>query len=197
VPRMLSQASLRLSGWKFEGDPPSAQKCVILAWPHTSNWDGVLLVLLCRSVGLDISWMIKSDWVKGPMAPLLRSLGAVAIDRSGSHNMVEQMVERFRTTDRLALVVPPEGTRKRMPHWRSGFYHIALGANVPVVPGYLDYRRKRGGFGPPIPLTGNMRADMDQIRAFYSQADAHGRVPDFVGPIVLAGEAGEPGQGPS
>jgi 1-acyl-sn-glycerol-3-phosphate acyltransferase len=188
---MLSQASLRLAGWKFEGGLPSPKKCVILAWPHTSNWDGLLLVLLCRSVGLDISWMIKSDWVKGPIAPGLRSLGAVAIDRSAPHNMVEQMVERFRTTERLALVVPPEGTRKRMPHWRSGFYHIALGAEVPVVPGYLDYRRKRGGFGPPIHLTGNMRADMDQIRAFYSQIDAHGCVPEFVGPILLAGEAGD------
>ncbi len=189
VLRMIADLSLRLAGFKFEGEPPSAKKCVVLAWPHTSNWDGLLLVLLTRSIGLDISWMIKSDWVKGPMAPILRSVGAVAIDRSAPRNMVEQMIERFRASERLALVVPPEGTRKRMPHWRSGFYHIALGAKVPVVPGYLDYQRKCGGFGPPIHLTGNMRADMDQIRAYYASKKPQGCVPEFVGPIALSGEA--------
>ena len=185
---MMNALPLRLAGWKFEGGKPAPKKCVALAWPHTSNWDGLLLVALAQSIGLEMSWMIKSDWVKGPMGILLRGIGAVAVDREGAHNLVDQMVELFAKRDELVLVIPPEGTRRRAETWKSGFYHIARGANVPVVPGYLDYGRKRGGFGPAIHLTGDVRADMDAIRTFYAGVNAKGLVPENVGPIALRDE---------
>lgn len=182
------QRLLDLAGWEFEGGLPAEKKYVCLAVPHTSNWDGLMLVALTRSVGLEMSFMIKSEWVRGPMGALLRSLGAVAIDRSARHNVVQQMIDAFRQSDSLVLVIPPEGTRRRVDQWRSGFYHIARGADVPVVPGYLDYARKRGGLGPAIHLTGDVAADMDAIRAFYAAKAPVARLPDHVGPIRLREE---------
>lgn len=179
---------LRLAGWKFEGGIPAAKKYVCLAFPHTSNWDGALLVALAQSIGLEMSWMIKSEWTRGPMGVVLRPVGAIGIDRKGSHNVVQQMIEEMKRKESLVLGIPPEGTRKRSEYWRSGFYHIALGAGVPVVPGYLDYGRKRAGLGDPIDLTGDVRADMDKIRAFYAKVAPTARVPDFVGPIRLRDE---------
>lgn len=183
---------LDLAGWQFEGPAPSIEKYVCLAWPHTSNWDGLLLISLTQSIGLEMSWLIKNDWVKGPMGMVLRRLGAVAVDRRGSNNVVKQMVREFEEKDRLVLVIPPEGTRGRADYWKSGFYHIALGAKVPVVPGYLDYRRKRAGLGPPIPISGDVKADMDAIRAFYAEVGAIGRLPEKVGPILLRDESAAP-----
>jgi 1-acyl-sn-glycerol-3-phosphate acyltransferase len=186
---MVKALPLRLAGWKFEGAKPVEKKCVVLAWPHTSNWDGLLLVALAQSIGLEMSWMIKSDWVKGPMGILLRGVGAIAVDRKGAHNLVDQMVEQLAKRDKLVLVIPPEGTRRRAETWKSGFYHIARGADVPVIPGYLDYGRKRAGLGPPIHLTGDVKADMDAIRSFYAGVNARGLVPEHVGPIALRDES--------
>lgn len=184
----LSRIPLAAVGWKFEGSLPALDKYVLLATPHTSNWDGALLLALTRSIGLRISWLIKDDWVKGPMGVLLRGLGAVAVDRSKAHNLVDQMVRAFRESDRLVLAIPPEGTRGRAEYWKSGFYHIARGADVPVVPGYLDYARKRAGMGEPIYLTGDKRADMDHIRAFYDRMSPSGRFADKFGPVRLRDE---------
>ena len=181
-------AGLALAGWRFEGEKPPEKKYVALAWPHTSNWDGLLLIALTQSIGLSMSWMIKNDWVKGPMGVVLRGLGAVAIDRKAAHNVVDEMIAAFAREDELVLVIPPEGTRRRAETWKSGFYHIARGANVPVVPGYLDYRRKRAGLGKAIHLTGDVKADMDAIRAFYAEVAASGKVPEHIGPIRLRDE---------
>lgn len=188
----LVAAPLRLAGWRFEGGKPPEKKYVCLAWPHTSNWDGLLLIALTQSIGLSMSWMIKNDWVKGPMGIALKRMGAVAIDRKGSNNVVQDMVDAFEREDELVLVIPPEGTRRRSDFWKSGFYHIARGANVPVVPGYLDYGKKRAGLGPAIHLTGDVKADMDEIRAFYATIAARGLVPDHVGPIRLRDEDPRP-----
>lgn len=179
---------LDLAGWEFEGDTPKEKKYIILAYPHTSNWDGALLVAITRRIGLRISWMIKNDWVRGPLGVLLRRLGAVAIDRSGAHNVVDAMIAEFARADELVLAIPPEGTRSRTDYWKSGFYHIAVGAKVPVVPGYLDYARKRAGLGPAMTMTGNVHEDMDAVRAYYSRIAPKGRVPGDVGPIRLRDE---------
>jgi 1-acyl-sn-glycerol-3-phosphate acyltransferase len=189
---MLSNLSLKLSGWQFEGEKPSVKKYVCLAVPHTSNWDGVLLVMVTRSIGMSMSFMIKGSWVKGPFAPLLKGLGAIPIDRSRSHNVVSQMIDEMKSRDELALVIPPEGTRRRADYWKSGFYHIARGANVPVVPGYLDYGRKRAGLGPPIEMTGDVRADMDKIRDFYTKLGPAPHRPECFGPMRLREEEQEP-----
>jgi len=186
--RLVAKPLLDLTGWKFETDKPAEKKYVCLAFPHTSNWDGLLLVALLQTIGLEMSWMIKSEWTRGPMGAILRPLGAVGIDRSGAHNVVQQMIDAFAKSDSLVVGIPPEGTRRRADYWKSGFYHIALGAKVPVVPGYLDYRRKRAGLGPAIHLSGDVRADMDKIRAFYAEIGAQGRVPENVGPMRLREE---------
>jgi 1-acyl-sn-glycerol-3-phosphate acyltransferase len=187
-PSALATLSLRLAGWRYEGPVPTEKKCVCLAAPHTSNWDGLLLVTLLRSIGLPMEWMIKDTWVKGPLGPVLRQVGAVPIDRSQASNVVDQMIEQFRVRDELILGIPPEGTRSRAEHWKSGFYHIALGANVPVVPGILDYARKRASLGKGIMMTGNVREDMDRIRAYYAEKNPTGHVPDNFGPIRLREE---------
>jgi 1-acyl-sn-glycerol-3-phosphate acyltransferase len=175
-------------GWAYEGPVPTEKKFVMLATPHTSNWDGLLLVLLTRSVGLDIQWMVKDQWVKGPVGPLVRGVGGVGIDRSRPQNLVEQMVEQFNTRDRFILAIPPEGTRSLAQYWKSGFYYIARGADVPVVPGYLDYARKRAGLGPARMMTGDVKADMDALRAFYAEKDPRGSDHSKFGPIRLKDE---------
>ncbi len=184
----LSNAALRAAGWRFEGPVPPEKKYVALAVPHTSNWDGLLLLLLAESIGLRMRWMVKQSVLKGPMGPVLRELGAVPIDRSRAHNMVDQMIERFQRSDDFVLFIPPEGTRGRADHWKSGFYHIALGAKVPVAPGYLDYGRKRAGIGAPIAMTGDVRADMDRLRAFYDEKDPKPLDAASYGPIRLREE---------
>lgn len=173
------------------GDPPRPRKAVCLAVPHTDNMDGALLVLLAQSVGMKISWMIKDTWGKPPVGWLVHGLGGVTIDRSKPNGVVGQMIEAFAHRDDLYLVIPPEGTRKRVEHWKSGFYHIALGASVPVVPGFLDYRNKQGWFGEPIALTGNVRADMDALREVYAGVATMARHPEMVGPIRLREEDDE------
>jgi 1-acyl-sn-glycerol-3-phosphate acyltransferase len=118
---------------------------------------------------------MKSTWFRWPMGPFLRWLGAFPIDRSRSHNVVAQSIRAFNKYKRMVLVVPPSGTRKKVMYWKSGFYHIARGAGVPVVLGYLDYREKVGGIGPTVHITGNMEGDMKTIRDFYT--DIEGKYP--------------------
>ena len=184
----LANLALRAAGWEFETPKPKLSKYVIAAAPHTSNWDGVLMLAISQALELPLAFMIKDEWVKGPLGPVMKRFGAVAINRSKKTNVVEQMIEEFDRRDELVLVVPPEGTRKRAERWKSGFYHIALGAKVPVVPAYIDVSRKRIGMGEPIHLTGKVREDMDKLRAFYAGKKPVGFDPDAFGPIKLREE---------
>ncbi len=184
----LARRILAAAGWQFEGSVPQVARCVVLGVPHTSNWDGVLLLAGAASIDRPMSFMIKDDWLRGPMGPVMRRLGAVGIDRSRANNVVDAMVDELRRRDHLWLVIPPEGTRSRADHWKSGFYHIARGADVPVVPGYLDYKRKRIGLGDPIRLTGDVGADMDRIRRYYAEVAPTAHRPDDFGPIRLKDE---------
>ncbi len=159
-----------------------------IASPHTSNWDGVLLVVLAQSVGLSLSFLAKDSVFRGPQRSLLLRLGAIPIDRSRAHNVVTQLIDEFRRREELRLIIAPEGTRASTDYWRSGFYHIARGADVPLVPGYMDYARKRAGLGSPLRLSGDVRADMDRVRAFYAGLRCRARFPRQVGPIRLREE---------
>ncbi len=185
----VARAGLRaLGGWEFEGDLPAEPRVVTLAVPHSHNLDGLLLVLLANSVGLNANWMVKDIWTKGPLGWMTRPVGAIAVNRDAPGGVVEQMVEQFNQSESFHLLVPPEGTRSRTEYWKSGFYRIAMKANVPVVPSFLDYARKRGGFGPAITLTGDKQVDMDEIRAFYADIAPIARRPEQVGPIRLKDE---------
>lgn len=177
-----------LRGWRIETTNPSPDRTVMLAVPHTTNLDGLLLVLLTRSVGMNASWMVKDFWLKPPLGWLIGRVGAIPVNRSKSTGMVGQMVERFETHDQFQLLVPPEGTRGLTEAWKSGFYRIAVDAGVPVTPSYIDYRRRRGGFLEPIMMTGDVDVDMEAIRAAYPEAKEMARFPEKFGPIRLEAE---------
>ena len=149
---------------------------MLIAAPHTSNWDLVYLLALSEVFDVRVSWMGKAAIFRPPFGWLMRRLGGIPVTRHQRGNMVSQATHRFATAQDLALVVPAEGTRGAVEHWKSGFYHIARGAEVPIVLGYLDYARRRGGFGPSLVATEDVRKDMDQIREFY--ADKVGKHPD-------------------
>jgi 1-acyl-sn-glycerol-3-phosphate acyltransferase len=185
--RTLCRAFLRLTGWKLGDGPPDVPKCVVIAAPHTSNWDLVFMLAMAGAFGIRVSWMGKDAIFRAPFGSLMRWLGGIPVRRHAAHNVVAQMVEAFAATDRLLLAVPPEGTRSRAEYWKSGFYHIARCADVPVAPSYLDYGHKVGGFAPAIRLTGDLSADMDRVRAVY--AGVTGKRPSQQGPIRLREEA--------
>ena len=184
--RLAARTFLKLAGWRPEGTRPPAARYVLIAAPHTSNWDLAFLLAFAVLFDVRVSWMGKHVLFKPPHGWLMRRLGGIPIERERRGDMVEQMARAFAETDRLALVVPAEGTRRYVPYWKSGFYHIARRANVPIVLGYLDYRRRRGGFGPALLPSGDVPRDMDAIRAFY--ADKVGRFPDAFGAVRLKEE---------
>jgi len=186
VIRLLARWFLNLTGWEPEGVPPTERNFVLIAAPHTSNWDLVYLLALAAVLDVRISWMAKHSLFRPPLGFVLRGLGGIPVYRKERRNMVAQMADAFAERESLVLVVPAEATRSYVPHWKSGFYHIARTADVPIVMGYLDYERKRGGFGPPVQLTGDMRRDMDAVREFYS--DKIGRYPDKFGEVRLKEE---------
>ena len=173
--RWLALIFLKLVGWKAEGRKPDIAKYVMIAAPHTSNWDFVYVMCLAFILRIKPLIMMKGTWFRWPLGFFFRWLGALPIDRSGSHNVVAQSIEAFHTHSRMVLMVPPSGTRKQVMYWKTGFYYIATGAHVPIVLGYLDYHRKAGGIGPIVHSTGNIEADMKIIRNFY--VDITGKYP--------------------
>ena len=179
----LADMVLKLFGWRAEGSLADCPKCVVVVAPHTSNWDFPVLMLVAVVLRVKVAWMGKHTLFRPPFGWIMRGLGGLPIDRSARHNMVEQAVESVHTHDRLLLAIPPEGTRKRAPYWRSGFYHIALGAQVPIALAYADYRRKVGGIGHVFVPSGDVDADMAIIRDFYS--GVVGKRPDQFGEIRL------------
>jgi 1-acyl-sn-glycerol-3-phosphate acyltransferase len=189
--KLLARTFLRLTGWVPDGDRPSAPRFVLIAAPHTSNWDLAYLLALAETYDLRISWMGKHQIFRWPVGGLFRALGGIPIRRHERADRVGAMAREFAERDTFALVVPAEATRSWAPHWKSGFYHIARRANVPIVMGFLDYARRRGGFGPVFFPTGDVGKDMDVIRAFY--ADKTGKYPDQFGPVRLREEEEEQG----
>lgn len=185
--KWLGQKWLDLTGWRLDGPKPDYPKCVIIACPHTSNWDLAYMLAAAWVYDAPLRWLGKKEIFRPPFRGLMMSMGGLPVDRSKNNNLVDQIVEMLKTSEEdLMIVVPPSGTRGKREYWKSGFYHMAHGAGVPVVPGFLDYDGKRAGFGEPIHLTGDMTADMDVFRAFY--ADKRGRYPQHETTVRLRGE---------
>jgi 1-acyl-sn-glycerol-3-phosphate acyltransferase len=170
VLRAGSSAFLRLNGWTVDGQlPSSAAKSVLIAAPHTSNWDLPYTLMVAFVLRLNIYWMGKHTLFRWPFGPVMRWLGGIAVNRDKSSNLVAASAQAIVSADGpLQLVVPPEGTRGRTRQWKTGFYFIALEARVPIVLAYLDYHRKVGGLGPLFTPTGSVEADMATIKRFYS-----------------------------
>ena len=168
--RGLSIAFLKIGGWKIEGElPAGAQKCVVIAAPHTSNWDLPYTLMCAFVLRMRIYWMGKASIFKFPFGPLMRWLGGIGVDRSQSNNLVEASAQAIRRADGpLQLVVPPEGTRSKVRYWKTGFYWIAVTAQVPIVLAYLDFKHKVAGLGPVIHPSGDIERDMETIKAFYA-----------------------------
>lgn len=179
---------LRLFGWKLTGEPPQVPKYVAVVGPHTSNWDLPLLLTMACAYGVRMSWMAKAAIFRGPLGPIMRWLGGIPVRRDAAQNVVAQLVDRFAESDRLVLAIAAEGTRSYADFWRSGFYHIARGAGVPIATPYVDYARKIGAFGPTIVVSEDVVADMDQIRRVYESAV--GKRPHLQGPVRLREETG-------
>jgi 1-acyl-sn-glycerol-3-phosphate acyltransferase len=160
---------LKVSGWRVDGVlPDHARKSVLIAAPHTSNWDLPMTLMVAFALGLTPRWMGKASIFRWPFGPLMRWLGGIAVDRSRSNNLVEISAQAIRNASvPLQLIVPPEGTRSKTRHWKTGFYFIAQSAQVPIVLAYMDYANKRSGLGPVFQPTGDVEADMQAIKAFY------------------------------
>jgi 1-acyl-sn-glycerol-3-phosphate acyltransferase len=184
----LAALVLRIGGFTPVGDPPEVERMVILSAPHTWWWDGFWMLAFAWYWGLSISWFVKLSSTRGPLGFLPRLLGGIPVDRRAPQGLVGELTRAFAERSKLLLVVPPEGTRARRKYWKSGFYHIARQANVPICLSYLDYGRQRGGFGPCFYLTGDMGADMDRVREFYR--DMRGRIPELETPPRLVEEDG-------
>jgi 1-acyl-sn-glycerol-3-phosphate acyltransferase len=161
---------LRLNGWTVEGTlPEHARKAVLIAAPHTSNWDLPYTLMVAFCLNLNVYWMGKASLFKFPFGPVMRWLGGIAVDRSKNNNLVAASAAAIRAADGpLQLVVPPEGTRGKTRHWKTGFYFIALEAQVPIILAYMDYEQKRSGLGPIFQPTGNVEADLAEIKRFYA-----------------------------
>ena len=168
--RGFSVAFFKLTGWRVEGAlPPNAPKSVLIAAPHTSNWDLPYTLMVAFVLRLTPYWMGKASIFRPPFGGLMRWLGGIPVDRSQSNNLVAASAAAIRAADfSLQLIVPPEGTRRQAGQWKTGFYYIAHAAQVPIVMAYMDYATKRSGLGPVFVPTGDVATDMSAIQAFYA-----------------------------
>lgn len=178
--RWLARRLFQLLGWNLVEDiPADLSKAVIIVAPHTSNWDGFYGLLFCFAKKMPIRFAIKKEALVFPIGFLLRRLGAIPIDRkrrgSKGQDMVQVMTDLFSTQESLMLIIAPEGTRGQVKRWKQGFYRVAQQANVPIVLSFIDYGKKRVGFGPVFQPTGDIEADLKEIRAFYK--DKQGKYP--------------------
>lgn len=171
----LAKFVLHVMGWTPDGDPPALAHFVIIAAPHTWWWDAFWMNAFAWYWNIDLNWLVKASAAKYPLGVgwLIRNVGGVLVDRSSKHGLVEQLAAEFKNRETLHLALAPEGTRKKGEYWKSGFYHIARMSNVPICMSYLDYGKKRGGFGPVFWAKGDLRADMALMRSFYHADMAH------------------------
>lgn len=173
----LSRALLRLLGWRIEGQAPTASRYVLIAAPHTSNWDFPYTLMVCFALRLQVYWMGKASLFPPVLGAVMRWLGGIPVDRSRPGGLVQTTIDAFSQHSQLIVIIPPEGTRSRVRHWKTGFYHIASGAGVPVALGFLDFKKKVAGIDRLFVPSGDLDADMQTIRGFY--AGISGRNPDL------------------
>jgi len=166
--RWFSRTLLNLRGWELDFSATEhVERCVIIGAPHTSNWDLPCALLLAFSQDMPIYWMGKIQIFRFPFKRLMMWLGGVPIDRSRSLNVVSQAIGQLQNTDNLYLVIAPEGTRSKVEQWKTGFYHIADGAGVPILPAYIDHKARRAGIYKAYKTSGDVEADVAEIQELY------------------------------
>jgi 1-acyl-sn-glycerol-3-phosphate acyltransferase len=173
-------------GWDTEGEAPPVARGVLIAAPHTTNWDLPHMLAASLVFRYRIAWMGKDSLFRFPFGWFMRLLGGIPVDRSSPQGTVKSVASQLLAAEQLVVAIPPSGTRSKRAAWKSGFYWIAHEAQLPVICGYLDYSRKRAGLGFHFVPSGDVVADMDRVRAFY--ADKRGKYPENESPILLKEE---------
>ena len=185
---LLARLVLKLARYRIVGDPPTDPVCVLVAAPHTSNWDFILMIAMAWNSGIDPVWMGKKEMFWGPLRPLFRAMGGIPVDRQNPAGLADAVAKLAADGHVSAVVIPPEATRSLGTHWKSGFRRIAKDAGIPIVLTFLDGPSRTGGFGPSFHATDDVVADMDIVRAFY--ADKEGVKPGrFTPPLLKSEEA--------
>ena len=163
-----SRMALQLTGWRVVGGVPTVPKYVLIAAPHTSNWDFPVALMVCFALRLRVYWMGKDSLFPPLVGGVMRWLGGIPVNRARSGNLVQATVDAYNSNARLIVIVPPEGTRSKVTQWKTGFYYIAQGAGVPIALGYLDFRKKEAGLSRMFQPSGDIAAVMVEIQAFYA-----------------------------
>lgn len=175
----LAEKALKLMGWETDNHwPENLNQCVMIAAPHTSNWDALYARLALKALGVNVRLTIKDSYMKFPLGPFVRAMGGIGIDRRPKQageprpSMVQVMTDLFKQHPELVMLVTPEGTRARQEQWKTGFYYVAVNAGVPIALAYMDYEQKKAGVGKIIHPTGNFEEDMAEIMDFYAGIQA-------------------------
>lgn len=174
---VVSKYVLKLLGWEICGEVPRPKKIVLIAGPHTSNWDFVLLLAVMFTLRMKIHWLGKHTLFKPPFRGITKWFGGIPVNRSKATNVARQVVDVYRTSERLIVLITPEGTRSKVTEWKTGFYRIAEGAGIPIVLAFADFPHKKVGFGPTFEASGDIVKDLPQIKAFYK--DKTGKNPEL------------------
>ena len=179
----LAEQSLAAMGWELDNHwPDDLEQCVMIAAPHTSNWDTLYARLALKALGVNVRITIKDSYMKLPFGPFVRAMGGIGIDRRPKQegdprpSMVQLMTDLFKVHPKLVMLVTPEGTRSKQEQWKTGFYHVAVNAGVPIALAYMDYEKKKTGVGKVVYPTGDYEKDMHEIMEFYAQIA--GKIPE-------------------
>lgn len=171
--KWLCRLYLKLMGWRTGSTlDPAVKKCVLVAAPHTSNWDYPIALATLYASGVKVRFLAKDSLFKFPLGMLMRATGGMPVDRSKHNNLVDALVHKFKQHEELILMIAVEGTRSYVKEWKSGFYYTAVGASVPIAMGYLDYGKKVAGFGDLFYPTGDYQKDLLEIQNFYRKFTA-------------------------
>lgn len=188
ITRAIARMLVGLLPWRLTGDFPDIPKLVLIAAPHSSNWDGVVGISSALAMGLRATWMGKDTLFRFGLGGLMRSFGGIPTDRRNPRGAVGQMAELFKTRERLWLCLAPEGTRKPVQKWRTGFWHIAMEAGVPILQVGIDYAGKRFVVGPLYHPTGDKDRDMAALYDFFRQFTGKNGKPGVPGPMNQSSE---------
>jgi len=163
----LARFLMRISGWRFEGEIPDVRKMVLIVAPHTSNWDFPVGLMAKVALRLGGTFIGKHTLFRWPFGAFMRALGGIPVDRQAATGFASEVARAMREADQMTVVLAPEGTRRRIPQFKSGFYRIAIEAGAPILPAGFDYSRKVVFFAPLFHPTGDYDKDLQQLRCHY------------------------------
>ncbi len=171
--KLISRAILKILGWQLDLQQPQVKKYVLIGYPHTSNWDFIFGMLAKSAMDMPLNWVAKHSMFRGPLRPLFIAMGGVPLDRHNTSGFIQKNIELFASREQFVLGLMPEGTRSKTRGFKTGFYHIAHGADVPVALAYLDYKNKKIGVGKVLQTSGDIDKDFLIIKSFYQNVTGY------------------------